>query len=67
MGANITVELKHETGRVEKIPYVNSIHTVDGFIEVSFLMPGTDDESHTEQYGSMGWRVTSVYPTDEQD
>lgn len=64
MYANITVTLRHETGRTETIPNVHSAqHTDESTIEVSYYLPeiGT---TVTDEYGALEWDIDGVSHTE---
>lgn len=62
MYGNITVTLRHETGREETIPNARSAqHTDESTIEVRYRMSGG---LYTDEYDALEWEIDSVSHTE---
>jgi hypothetical protein len=65
MYGNITVTLRHETGRTKTIKNCRRAgHTDNGTIEVAYLLPGVDNDVHVDEYGGLEWDIESVSHTE---
>lgn len=63
--ANITVKLRHETGRTETIPNCRDARVVhDSELIVDHLV---DDQVLRETYDALSWRIVGVSHTDESE
>lgn len=59
--SNITVHLKHDTGRTEVIENAHEVNITDGVINVTHRFM---DDLYEEEYDALEWRVTDVYHTE---
>jgi len=66
MHANLTVTLRHETGRETTINNARAVYQDRDAqdIVVEFLMPSVDTDLHTEEYGLLEWEIESVSHTE---
>lgn len=66
MYANITVTLRHETGRTTTITNARyARHNDNEMIVVGFLMPSVSEtEIHEEEYDGLSWSIDEVSHTE---